>query len=230
MSDRHEPGRRGWFITIEGPDGAGKTLVTDRLRAGLETRGFEVVATREPGGTTVGERVRRIVLDHLPDEPPLDPRADALLFSAARAQLVAEVIRPALAAGAVVLDARHIDSTLAYQGFGLGLPVATLRDLQVFATDGLRPDLTLLLDVPVEVGLARKQADEQTRFEAGFDVAYHQRVRDGYRQLAVEEPDRIRLIDAVAPVDDVVAQGMAAILGRIGTGTEPASSGLRIHR
>ncbi len=230
MSDRHEPGRRGWFITIEGPDGAGKTLVTDHLRAGLETRGFEVVATREPGGTTVGERVRRIVLDHLPDEPPLDPRADALLFSAARAQLVAEVIRPALAAGAVVLDARHIDSTLAYQGFGLGLPVATLRDLQEFATDGLRPDLTLLLDVPVEVGLARKQADEQTRFEAGFDVAYHQRVRDGYRQLAAEEPDRILLIDAVAPVDEVVARGMAAILGRIGTATEPASTGLRIHR
>jgi dTMP kinase len=230
VSDRQEPARRGRFITVEGPDGAGKTLVADRLRAALEARGVAVVATREPGGTAVGERVRRIVLDHAPDDVPLDPRTDALLFSAARAQLVAEIIEPALAAGSLVLGARHIDSTLAYQGYGGGLPVATLRQLQEFATGGLQPDLTLLLDVPVEVGLARKQADEQTRFEATFDVDFHRRVRAGYLALAAEEPSRFEIIDATAPVEVVVEHGLNAILARIGTATEPASSALRIHR
>ena len=230
MSDRQEPARRGWFITVEGPDGAGKTLVADRLRAALEARGIAVVATREPGGTAVGERVRRIVLDHTPDDVPLDPRTDALLFSAARAQLVAEVIEPALAAGTLVLGARHIDSTLAYQGYGGGLPVAALRQLQDFATGGLLPDLTLLLDVPVEIGLARKQPDEQTRFEAIFDLAFHRRVRAGYLALAAEEPSRFEVIDATAPVADVVELGLNAILARIGTATEPASPALRIHR
>ena len=230
VSDRQEPARRGWFITVEGPDGAGKTLVAGRLRAALEARGLTVVATREPGGTAVGERVRRIVLDHAPDDVPLDPRTDALLFSAARAQLVAEVIEPALAAGRLVLGARHSDSTLAYQGFGGGLPVARLRELQDLATGGLRPDLTLLLDLPVEVGLARKQADEQTRFEAIFDLAFHRRVRDGYLALAAEEPDRFAIIDATASVDVVVERGLEAILARIGTMTEPASAALRIHR
>jgi dTMP kinase len=230
VREREHQARRGWFVTVEGPDGAGKTLVTERLRSALEARGIEVLATREPGGTAVGERVRRILLDHLPDDPRLDPRTDALLFSAARAQLVAEVIRPALARGLLVLDARHADSTLAYQGYGGGLPLATLRELQAFATAGLRPDLTLLLDVPVEVGLARKQADEQTRFEAAFDVAFHRRVRDGYRELAAAEPDRFVVIDATGSVDDVVARGLAAILARIGSGTGPPSPPVRLSR
>ena len=224
------PASRGWFITIEGPDGAGKTLVTERLRIALEARGLRVLVTREPGGTAVGEQVRHIVLDHAPGDAAHDPRADALLFSAARAQLVAEVIEPALAAGIVVLDTRHIDSTLAYQGFGGGLPVATLRELQAFATGGLRPDLTLLLDVPVEVGLARKQDDEQTRFEAVFDLAFHQRVRDGYLALAAGEPDRFVVIDATAPVDRVAADGERAIMARIGTATEPSPPPVRINR
>ncbi len=219
MREREDRAWPGWFVTIEGPDGAGKTLVTERLRSALEARGIEVLATREPGGTAVGERVRRILLDHLPDDPRLDPRTDALLFSAARAQLVAEVIRPALVRGLLVLDARHADSTLAYQGYGGGLPLATLRDLQTFATGGLRPDLTLLLDLPVEIGLARKQADEQTRFEAAFDVAFHRRVRDGYRELAAAEPDRFVIIDATVSVEDVVARGLAVILERIGGGS-----------
>ncbi len=230
MREREASAGRGWFITVEGPDGAGKTLVAGRLRDALVGRGIDVLATREPGGTSVGERVRRIVLDHEPTDPPLDPRTDALLFSAARAQLVAEVIRPALDRGRVVLDARHVDSTLAYQGYGGGLSIATLRELQAFATNGLRPDLTLLLDVPVEVGLARKQADEQTRFEAGFDLDYHRRVREGYRVLAAEDPERFVVIDATAPVEAVVAAGLAAILARIGTTTEPAPSPVRIHR
>ncbi len=230
MSEREASAGRGWFITVEGPDGAGKTLVAGRLRDALVGRGIDVLATREPGGTSVGERVRRIVLDHEPTDPPLDPRTDALLFSAARAQLVAEVIRPALERGRVVLDARHVDSTLAYQGYGGGLSIATLRELQAFATNGLRPDLTLLLDVPVELGLARKQADEQTRFEAGFDLDYHRRVREGYLVLAAEDPARFVVIDATAPVGAVVAAGLAAILARIGSTTEPALGPMRLHR
>ena len=220
----------GWFITVEGPDGAGKTLVAARLRTALQERGYAVQSTREPGGTRVGEQVRRIVLDHEPDDAPLDPRTDALLFSASRAQLVAEVIRPALANGEVVLDARHADSTIAYQGYGGGAPIDALGEIQAFATAGLRPDLTLLLDVPVEVGLARKQADEQTRFEAVFDLDFHRRVRDGYLELARAEPDRFVILDATAPVEEVVEGALAAILGRIGTMTEPASGSSRIHR
>lgn len=224
------PARRGWFVTIEGPDGAGKTLVAVRLRSALEAQGREVVATREPGGTAVGEQVRHIVLDHAPGDAPLDPRTDALLFSAGRAQLVNEVIRPALARGALVLGARHADSTLAYQGYGGGLSPAFLRVLQDFATGGLRPDLTVLLDVPVEIGLARKQADEQTRFEAIFDVAYHERVRSGYLALAAEEPERFRVIDATEPIESVVAAALAAIVARIGTGTEPEPATVRMDR
>jgi dTMP kinase len=230
VRDREWRAGGGWFITVEGPDGAGKTLVTARLRAALEERGWPTLATREPGGTAVGEQVRRIVLDHEPGDGPIDPRADALLFSAGRAQLVAEVIRPALERGMVVLDARHIDSTLAYQGYGGGLSVAFLRELQTFATDGLRPDLTVLLDVPVEVGLARKQADEQTRFEAVFDTDFHERVRRGYLVLAEAEPERFVVIDAVASVDDVVSQALDAIVARIGTATEPAVPPVRMHR
>ena len=220
----------GWFVTVEGPDGAGKTLVTARLRDALEDRGLPTLATREPGGTAVGEQVRRIMLDHAPGDRPIDPRADALLFSAGRAQLVAEVIRPALERGLIVLDARHIDSTLAYQGYGGGLSLAFLRELQAFATDGLRPDLTVLLDVPVEVGLARKQADEQTRFEAVFDIEFHQRVRDGYLALAEAEPERFVVVDASASVDAVVQQALDAILARISTATEPAARPVRMHR
>ncbi len=229
MNERDAPPSRGWFITVEGPDGAGKTLVAERLTAALAARGFDVLQTREPGGTAVGEAVRHIVLDHAPGDAPHDPRTDALLFSAGRAQLVAEVIRPALARGALVLGARHADSTLAYQGYGGGLPQVTLRELQAFATGGLRPDLTLLLDVPVEIGLARKQDDEQTRFEATFDLEFHRRVRDGYLALAAAEPERFRVIDATEPVEAVVEAALAAILARTGTGTEPIDSALRIQ-
>ena len=210
--------------------GPARPLVAERLSDALVGRGFDVVQTREPGGTAVGEEVRHIVLDHAPGDRPIDPRADALLFSAGRAQLVAEVIRPALARGLIVLDARHIDSTLAYQGYGGGLPVAFLRELQAFATDGLRPDLTVLLDVPVEVGLARKQADEQTRFEAVFDLDFHRRVRDGYLALAEAEPERFVVVDARAPVEDVVEGALAAIVARVGTATEPAGAPVRMHR
>jgi len=207
VTARHSAGR---FITVEGPDGAGKTLQAQRLAAALEDRGRTVRLTREPGGTALGERLRGILLGS--DQPPISSRADALLFNASRAQLVAEVIRPALEAGVVVVGARHADSTLAYQGYGAGVPLAELRALAAVATGGLRPDRTILLDLPVEVGLARKTADGVTRFEAAFDVAFHQRVREGFLALAAEEPERWVVIDAAAPLDEVAAHVLEAAL------------------
>ncbi len=225
MSDREQPAGRGWFVTVEGPDGSGKTHVAAAVRNELAARGIPARLTREPGGTAVGDRVRAILLEHAPDEPPIAPRADALLFAAARAQHVAEVIEPALARGEIVLCARYADSTLAYQGYGLGLPLDELRALQEFATGGRWPDLTVLLDIPVEVGLARKQDDEQTRFEAAFDVAYHRRVREGFLALAAAEPERWVVVDATAPVEMVVERTLAAILGLIGRSTGSAPAG-----
>lgn len=217
----------GWFITLEGPDGSGKTLVAARLADALGALGRRVVLTREPGGSTVGDRVRSMVLDHHPEDPPLDHRADALLFAAGRAQHVAEVIEPALARGDVVISARYADSSMAYQGYGLRLPLTELRRIQDFATGGRWPDLTLLLDLPVEVGLARKQDDEQTRFEAAFDLAYHRRVRDGFLAMAAAEPERYRVIDATLPVETVIERCLAetlAVLDRVGIRTGPPVS------
>ncbi len=189
----------GWFVTVEGPDGSGKTSIAKSLHARLAARGHDVLLTREPGGTALGDRVRELVLvprDALPIR--IDPRADALLFSAARAQHVDEVILPALRRGTTVICARFSDSTLAYQGAASGLPIDQLREIQRFATDGLRPVLTILLDLPVELGLSRK-ADEQTRFEVSFDRAYHQRVREAFLALAAAEPGRFVVVDASAP-------------------------------
>ncbi len=221
--------RRGRFITIEGPEGGGKTLLAAALHDALTARGRTVRLTREPGGTSLGDRVRSIVLDHLPDDPPLAPRADALLFAAARAQHVNDVIQPALARGETVVSARYADSSVAYQGYGLGLPLTEVLALQAFATDGLRPDLTLLLDLPPEVGLARKQDDEQTRFEAGFDLAYHRRVRDGFLAIAAGEPDRFLLIDATASVEVVFELALAAVVALLDGSTEPSRPRLRIQ-
>ena len=191
------PADRGWFITIEGPEGAGKTTQAARLEAHLRAEGNAVLRTREPGGTSLGERLRDLLLAGGPPAgATIDPLTDALLFSAARRQLVEEVIRPALEAGTTVVCTRFADSTLAYQGYGAGVSLATLRTLEGIATDGLRPDLTILLDLPAEVGLGRKAPDDQTRFELGFDLAFHRRVRDGFLALAADEPARFAVVDA----------------------------------
>jgi dTMP kinase len=188
---------RGRFITIEGPEGAGKTTQAAALEAALRERGIAVVGTREPGGTALGERIRDLVLAST--DAPIDPLADALLFNAARRQLVEEVVEPALAAGTTVICARFADSTRAYQGHGGGLPIAELEALEEIATGGLQPDLTLLLDLPVEIGLARKAPDDRTRFEADFDLAFHRRVRNGFLAMAVAEPGRFVVLDATEP-------------------------------
>jgi dTMP kinase len=210
-------------VTLEGPEGAGKTTQAARLRDALDAAGVSVVLVREPGGTTLGESIRSLLLDMGPEQAPdsgISARADALLFNAARAQLVQERIEPALASGTTVICSRFADSTLAYQGAGMGLPTGDLASLERFATGGLKPDLTLLLDLPVEVGLARKRGEE-TRFESGFDVAFHRRVRAGFLELARGEPERFVTLDATAAPDAVFRAIRYAVEQRIGVVLEP---------
>ncbi|HWP63226.1 MAG TPA: dTMP kinase [Candidatus Binatia bacterium] len=196
--------QRGWFVTFEGPDGAGKTLQARRLHDLAVEAGLPVVLTREPGGTALGEAVRDLLLAR--GSATADPRTDVLLFNAARAQLVAEVVAPALARGALVVSARFADSTLAYQGYGAGLPLDELRAVAAFATGGLVPDLTILLDLPVADGLRRKAGSaDANRFEAELDVAFHERVRAGFLALAAAEPTRFVVVDARADPEAVFA-------------------------
>ncbi len=190
------------FITFEGPEGSGKTtqirLLADRLLAG----GFSIVVTREPGGTRIGNAIRAILLDA--DHTEIMPRAETLLFNAARAQLVDEVIHPALAAGKIVLCDRYADSTLAYQGFGHGQELAPLRQVGDFATAGQTPDLTVFLNIDPAAGLERKRAtaEEWNRMEEK-KLAFHQTVRQGYLQLAVAEPERWLVVDAAQAIDTI---------------------------
>lgn len=208
---------KGLFVTLEGPEGAGKTVIARRLVEELTRRGRVVRSTREPGGTRLGERLRAILLEQSMDTAaaPIEPLADALLFNAARAQLVGEVIRPALERGEVVVCARFTDSTLAYQGYGAGLPLAELRQLATVATGGLAPDLTILLDVPPEIGIGRKTGASRNRFESSFDLAFHERVRAGFLALAGAEPLRFRVIDSSRRIDAVIPEVLGAVVAAL---------------
>ena len=207
------------FITFEGPEGSGKTTQVALLAEWLRGRGQDVLTTREPGGTAIGDRVRSILLD--PACTEMRAEAEVLLFSAARAQLVGQVIRPHLDRGGVVLCDRYADSTIAYQGFGRGLDLAMLAAITAFATGSLVPTLTIFLDIDVEAGLRRKQehagsdASQWNRMEAEA-LAYHQRVRDGYLAMATDQPARWLVVQAGRPVDAVqqaVRQRVAPVLG-----------------
>ena len=202
------------FITLEGPDGSGKSSQVGPLADVLRGLGREVLTTREPGGTAIGEQVRGI-LNRL-DNAGMNPRSETLLFLAARAQLVDEVIRPALARGAVVLCDRYADSTLAYQGYGHGNNVDTLRQLLNFATGGLWPDLTLLLDIDAEAGLRRRQSGGDWNRLDAYDLPFHRRVRQGYLELARAEPGRWVMIDAAQPPNEIHQQLCQAVLARLG--------------
>jgi dTMP kinase len=189
------------FITLEGPEGSGKSSQLPDLAEFLSGQGWEVLTTREPGGTPIGDQIRQILMRL--DNQELHPRTEILLFLASRAQLVEQVIKPALREGKLVLCDRFGDSTLAYQGYGHGLNLDTLRTMLDFATDKLKPDLTLLLDVDVETGLQRKRKeDEWNRLDA-YALAFHQRVREGYHELCRQEPERWRVIDAMQPKEAV---------------------------
>lgn len=188
------------FITLEGPEGSGKTTQLQMLSEYLSGKGYPVVCTREPGGTAISEQIRRVILSR--ENHSIDNVTEALLFSAARAQIVAQLIRPALAEDQVVISDRYADSTLAYQGYGLGLDLHALRELTRFATGGLVPDLTFYIDLPVQDGIARKLAGDVNRLDAK-SIEYHERVRRGYLEMARTEPERWVIIDGTRTVEEV---------------------------
>ena len=188
------------FITLEGPEGSGKTTQLRLLESWLREQGHDTLATREPGGTKISEAVRAILLD--PENSEMRSEAEILLYSASRAQIVGEVIRPHLERGTMVLCDRYADSTLAYQGYGRQLDLDTLRTITAFATGGLVPDITIYLDIAIEVGLHRKTDDEWNRLE-NQELAFHERVRAGYLQMAQDEPDRWVVIDGSQPLLDI---------------------------
>ncbi|MGI8968191.1 MAG: dTMP kinase [Chloroflexota bacterium] len=197
------------FITFEGPDGSGKSTQAHRLAARLRTRGLPIVETREPGGTALGDRLRTLILDQ--GSPEATPLAMALLLSASRAQLVADVIRPSLAAGTIVIADRYADSTLAYQAFGLGVDLSVARELVGIATGGLRPDITIYVDVPPQVAYQRMhQRGGHNRLDARPEE-FHRRVRQGYQQLISEDPQRWIVIDGANHADSVETAIMRAI-------------------
>ncbi len=201
------------FITFEGPEGSGKTRQAAALADFLRQQGYEVLLTREPGGTQIGDQIRAILSDL--KNVAMRPRTETLLFQASRAQLVEEVIRPRLEKGDLVLSDRYADSTLAYQGYGHCFNLDELRALIRFATGGLSPDLTLLLDIDVETGLRRKvSGGEWNRLDA-YDLEFHRRVRSGFLELARQEPQRWVLIDAGQPPDAVQAAVREVVMQRL---------------
>ncbi|MEA5079204.1 MAG: dTMP kinase [Anaerolineaceae bacterium] len=183
------------FITLEGPDGSGKSMQIPILAEFIRQRGYEVLTTREPGGTSIGDQIRQVIMKL--GNTSMHPRTEILLFCAARAQIVEEVLKPALARGVVVISDRYADSTLAYQGYGHGVDLNDLHQLLAFVTGGLKPDLTLLLDVDATIGLQRRQnsGGEWNRLDA-YALDFHKRVREGYHKLAKDDPQRWETIDA----------------------------------
>jgi dTMP kinase len=208
---------RGWFITLEGIEGSGKTTQGAILANALRSRGKRVMVTREPGGTPAGELIRAIFLD---SSISLEVTAELLLVLADRAQHVREKLRPALAAGQTVISDRYSDSTTAYQGYGRGLDFKLVTDLNRLASDGLVPDLTIVLDCAPETGLMRTQARAESaarardRFE-GEQLEFHRRVRDGFRVIARDEPSRVVLLDSTRKTDRVSADILRLVLERL---------------
>jgi dTMP kinase len=205
----------GLFITLEGPEGSGKTTHARLLAEWLSAMGFDVLTTREPGGTRIGDVVRTLLLD--PVYTGIQPETEFLLFSAARAQNVREVIRPHIERGGIVVCDRFADSSLAYQGYGRQLNLDVLRIITAFATGKLLPDVTLYLDLPVAEGFRRKQE----RAQGGWDrleqeqLGFHERVRAGYLALAQAEPDRWTVLDANRPIEEIQQQIRSRVQNRL---------------
>jgi dTMP kinase len=214
------PAARGRFITIEGGEGAGKSTQLDLLVAALERAGIAAQRTREPGGSDGAEAIRRLLLEGADER--WDAIAETLLFYAARREHVTRLIRPALDRGTWVVCDRFADSTIAYQGHGRGLPMAELQALHRFALGDFTPDLTLLLDLPVAEGLARaaKRSGSADRFER-LDHAFHERLRQGFLQLAAADPQRCVVIDASGDVHSVHQAVLAAVAARLGAPFAP---------
>ena len=208
--------KNGILISLEGPEGAGKSSVLEALLRFLKNYGTGLITTREPGGVQIAEAIREVILE--PSHTAMDAKTELLLYIASRRQHLAERVLPALAQGKIVLMDRFIDSSVAYQGYGRGLDVSDIEWLNQFATDGLKPDLTLYFDIDVDEGLARiarSESREVNRLDLeGLDL--HQRVRQGYLAILDKEPERFVKVDASQPLDKVIADSLAIIQERFG--------------
>ncbi len=204
-------GRWGFFLTIEGIEGSGKSTLTEGIIEFLKTKGFNVVYSREPGGTKVGESVRNILLA---DGNEMDPMTEVFLFLAARRENVRKNILPALRDGKVVVCDRYTDSTIAYQGYGRGLPIKLLRRLNKLATYGIKPDLTLVIDIDPEKGLKRISGKELDRIERE-NIDFHRRVRDGYRKIARISGRRVKLLDGELPKEELLKKAISLVESRL---------------
>lgn len=206
---------RGWFISVEGGEGAGKTTMLRGIADWLASAGWDVVITREPGGIPIAESIREVILDKRHTD--MDARTEALLYAAARRQHLVQKVEPALAAGKAVLCDRFVDSSLAYQGHARGLGIEEVWAVNRFAIGSLMPDLTLYLDVPPEVGLERIRSAGQREINRLDleDLSFHRKVREGYRMLAKQFPDRIIVIDAERPPEQVLEQALQETARRI---------------
>lgn len=203
------------FITLEGPEGSGKTSHLPHLVEYLREKGYTVFPTREPGGTSIGEQIREVIHDLKNVE--MHPRTETLLYQAARAQIVEQVIQPRLKAGEIVISDRYYDSTIAYQGYGHQQDLGQVRTLVKYATGGLVPDLTILLDLEVEEGLKRKKNDNEWNRLDAYTIEFHRRVRAGYLEMVRQEPDRWVVIDAGNEWNKVQEEVRLVILGRLAT-------------
>lgn len=201
------------FITLEGPEGSGKTSHIPYLVEYLREKGYTVFPTREPGGTSIGEQIREVIHDLKNVE--MHPRTETLLYQAARAQIVEQVIKPRLDDGGIVISDRYYDSTIAYQGYGHQQDLEQIRALVKYATGGLVPDLTVLLDVDVEEGLRRKKKDNEWNRLDAYTVEFHRRVHAGYLEMVKAEPDRWIVVDANRKWDEVQEDLRKAIVGRL---------------
>jgi dTMP kinase len=201
------------FITLEGPEGSGKTSHLPYLVEYLHEKGRTVFPTREPGGTSIGEQIREVL--HSLKNTEMHPRTETLLYQAARAQFVEQIVRPHLSAGEIVISDRYADSTLAYQGYGHQQDLEQVRVLIKYATGGLVPDLTVLLDVEIETGLARKSKSQEWNRMDAYTVEFHRRVRAGYLEMVEQEPGRWVVVDASKGWEDVQQRLRKVILARI---------------
>lgn len=203
----------GLFITLEGIDGSGKSTQRDLLAEELRRQGFDLVVTREPGGTAIGEGIRQLMVSDATSH--IAPTTELLLYVAARAQHVAESIKPALDRGSIVISDRYTDSTVAFQGYGRGLDLEMIDDLNAFATDGLKPDLTIVFDLDPEIARTRQGSRPIGGLLGAFDeqhFEFHQRMRDGYLKMALHEPSRMYIVDAGGEVEDTHSKVLALVL------------------
>ncbi len=205
--------KKGIFITMEGPDGSGKSTQIDLLKKYLEETGYDVLITREPGGTTISEAIREIILNK--DFTAMSPVTEMLLYASARAQLINEVVGPALEEGRAVISDRFVDSSLVYQGMARGLGVDTVYEVNKLAIGKYMPDVTFLLDLPAQVGISRKKGQKELDRMELESIDFHEKVAEGYRELAKRFPERIRTIDATLPVESIsslIKDSISAIL------------------